>query len=102
MSSAGVDQITFINVDNGFGGEGAANGLTVTGGIDGKWLIVSFSGGTIDPGYYHLTTLEIESLQSKGCLPGNFILTKGVVSDPFVSSVIANRAQAGELGVKHV
>lgn len=91
---AGVDQVTFIDAISGFGGEADVNNLLVSAGIEGKWLTFSLTGGNIQPGYYHLTTLNIESLQSKGCLPENFVLTKGVVADELVSSIAASWAYA--------
>ena len=77
----------FVNVEtNGSGGgESASVGMTVTGGIEGKWLIFSLSGGNIQPGYYHFTTLLLtQGLSEIGCDEGSFRLTKGVISDPLV------------------
>ena len=77
----------FVNVqtDGSGGGEGAANDMSVTGGIEGKWLIFSLSGGNIQPGYYHFTTLLlVQGLSEIGCDEGSFRLTKGVISDPAV------------------
>lgn len=83
-SPGGPDQV-YIDVINGFGGDGEDSGLLPTGGIDGKWLIFSLSGGTLPPGYHQLTVLVVESLEGKSCDPTNFVLTNGIVSDPIVS-----------------
>ena len=75
----------FVNVltTGSGGGASATVGMSVTGGIEGKWLIFSLSGGFLPPGYYHFTTLAVEGLDT--CDEGSFRLTKGVNSDPAVS-----------------
>ena len=67
--------------------------MVVSAGVEGKWLIFSLAGGNIKPGYYHLTTLDIESLEQAGCEPGTFTMINGIMSDPQV-----RRAGGGELG----
>ena len=82
-------ETAFVNVqtDGSGGGESANVGMSVTGGIEGKWLIFSLSGGNIDSGYYHFTTLLLsQGLSEIGCDEGSFRLTKGVISDPLVRS----------------
>lgn len=76
----GPDQI-YIDVISGFGGDSEDNGILPTGGIEGKWIIFSISGGTLPPGYHQLIVLVVESLAAKSCDPANFVLTNGVVSD---------------------
>ena len=58
--------------------------MVVSAGVEGKWLIFSLAGGNIKPGYYHLTTLDIESLEQAGCEPGTFTMINGIMSDPQV------------------
>lgn len=79
----GVQQFVDVVTEESGGGESAVSGLTVTGGIEGKWLIFSLTGGSIPPGYYHFTTLGVSGLET--CDEESFRLTKGVVSDPAVS-----------------
>ena len=67
--------------------------MVVSAGVEGKWLIFSLAGGNIKPGYYHLTTLDIESLEQAGCEPGTFTMINGIMSDPQV-----RRAGGGGVG----
>ena len=73
---------TFVDVDDGFGGEAANSGMDVSiGEFDGRWLLFSLEGKVIQPGYYHLTTLVISSLTELGCMPGTLGLIESVISD---------------------
>ena len=78
----GVQQFVNVETDGSGGGASADVGMSVTGGIEGKWLIFSLSGGSVDPGYYHFTTLQVTGLET--CGEGSFRLTNGVNSDPAV------------------
>ena len=81
----GEQQFVNVETDGSGGGASADVGMSVTGGIEGKWLIFSLSGGSVDPGYYHFTTLAVTGLDT--CDEGSFRLTKGVNSDPAVGLV---------------
>ena len=82
--SDGESQFVNVVTDGSGGGASADVGMSVTGGIEGKWLIFSLSGGSVDPGYYHFTTLQVESLSATGCVEESFRLSLGVNSDPTV------------------
>ena len=71
-----------VTTFGGFGGQAAAVGMDISvGEFDGKWLAFSLQGKTIPAGYFHLTTLNINSLESYGCDPDSFGLIGGVVTD---------------------
>lgn len=81
MSIGGDEQI-YVDVVSGFGGSAASLDMDVSvGEFDGRWLLFSLQGLVIAPGYYHLTTLVIESLTSLECVPGTLGLIAGVISD---------------------
>lgn len=74
-----------MDVEGGFGGRAAEYGMDVqVGTIDGAFLMFSLQGLAIPSGYYHLTTLNIVSLDSLGCEEGTFGLVDTVISDPDV------------------
>ena len=81
---SGASQFVDVVTDGSGGGQSANVGMDVTGGVEGKWLIFSLSGGSLDPGFYHFTTLLVEPLSATGCVEDSFRLTAGVNSDPSV------------------
>lgn len=90
-----------VTTFGGFGGQAAAFGMEISvGEFDGKWLAFSLQGNTIPPGYFHLTTLNINSLESYGCDPDSFGLIGGVVTDINVRKKHKKKPQ-GELSSLH-
>ena len=76
-----------MDVFGGFGGQAAANNMDVSvGDFDGKWLLFSLEGDVIPAGYYHLTTLNIQSLEEVGCDPNSFGVQGFVASTINVSA----------------
>lgn len=79
-----------MDVFSGFGGKAQEFGMDVSvGTFDGKWLLFSLQLETIPPGYYHLTTLNIQSLEEIGCDPDSL----GVQG--FVASTVDVSAERG-------
>lgn len=78
-----------------YGGQGgAAQALEyqiIVIDTDGRWSAVSYQGRSIQPGYYQLTTLSIQSLSSLGCTAGSLGLQQGVVGEKYVRNPIGCR-----------
>lgn len=51
----------------------------MTGLSNGLWISISLSGFFVPPGYYHYTTLTIESLKEKNCDIGTFAFEFGKI-----------------------
>lgn len=80
--------INLVDTHGGFGGKAAEFGMDVlVGEFDGRWLLFSLAGLTIPAGYFHLTTLNITSLESYNCDPDSFYLKEGVVTTIDVSDL---------------
>lgn len=80
IATVGGD-VTFVDTNGGFGGKAAEFDMEVSvGAFDGRWLLFSLVGSTIPAGYYHLTTLNITSLESYNCDPQFFGLQEAVVT----------------------
>ena len=74
-----------VEVTGGIGGGTQELGMEIsTGSAVGKWLTFSLEGNFFDPGYYHLTTLKVPSLEAASCEPGSVGQIGGVVSDLLV------------------
>ena len=82
--SSGED--VFVETLSGGGGITVGTEISVTVGIEGKWLIFSLGGDFAKAGFLLLTILETESLSAKGCKEGSVTLKNGQISDPDVRS----------------
>lgn len=65
---------------SGGGGVTIDNDLKVSIEVEGSWLTISLTGELMEPGFYLLTILEMESLSAKGCAPESVNLQNAIIA----------------------
>ena len=80
-------ELVFVDVLDGYGGLSEAANFIVNPANFGKVVGATLTGTYIDPGYYHLMTMQTESLAAKGCDAGSF----GTINAVFADQVVRRR-----------